>query len=101
MEKLGNHALIAALVVLGLIIGLPAHAADEAPGGIDVPCSPRTGQRIVYRMTQTMTDEYGAPDKAANTVAYDYLVGPDHIEGRITHAGGMLPFTFRLSKNFE
>ena len=52
-------------------------------------------------MTQTMTDEYGSPDKAANTVAYDCLVGPDHIDGRITHGGGMLLFTFRLSRNFE
>jgi hypothetical protein len=101
MEKRGNNALIATLVVLGLVIGPPAYAADEALGGIDVPCSPKTGQRIVYRMTQTMTDEYGSPDRAANTVAYDYLAGPDHIDGRITHAGGTLPFTFQLSKNFE
>jgi hypothetical protein len=101
METRGHNALVATLVVLGLIIGAPAFAADEALGGIDLPCSPKTGQRIVYRMTQVMTDEYGSSDKAANTVAYDYLVGPDHIEGRITNAGGTLPFTFRLSKNFE
>ena len=71
MEKWGHNALIATLVVLGLIIGAPAYAADEALGGIDLPCSPKTGQRIVYRMTQTMTDEYGSHDKAANTLAYD------------------------------
>jgi hypothetical protein len=92
MKKLAEFA---TLVLLGLILGSAAHAADGAVGGIEVPCKTKTGQRIVYKTTLTVTDE-----ETAQTLVFDYQVRPDRVDGRVSHSGGAYPFTFRLSRSF-
>ena len=96
-----KFAEIVTLVLLGLILGSPAYAADGVVGGIEVPCKTKTGQRIAYKTTLTVTDEAGAPEEqTAQTLTFDYQVGPDRVDGRVSHSGGTLPFTFRLSRDF-
>ena len=98
MKKLAE---ISTLLLLGLILGSAADAADGVVGGIEVACKTKTGQRIAYKTTLTIIDEAGArEEQTAQTLAFGYQVGPDRVDGRVTHPGGTLPYTFRLSRDF-
>jgi hypothetical protein len=107
MDTRGCAVLVGALLVLGLCSAPGAHG-DEASGGIDLACRLAEGQRFVYRVTQTMHDDAGSKDEqSANTVGYDYYVGPVFIEGRVMLwggvrlSGGTLPFTLLLSRGLD